>query len=643
MKQPVRGIAGAILDALVRGAKPDGLTPPEVVALVDRYSLGATRVQRGTLYTTLDRLQEKQLIESKPVTNGRKSGVRWFPTDLGKASHRSATELRSGEWNPGTHVKAHRGSYEVVAEKRYRSPARMFEARRLHKKKGERLPSEGVIKTAWPHLENGATADPKQYAEAVLKAIALEIPTLERLKGVPSVAQTFDWGERYFKVGSDELRLPFLVQEKLEGTRLSAFVKKNHPNGFETVEEWFDLSEEIVRNVVAVQDRGTVYRNISPSTIVLRGDERKPVFADFGEGLFAWRVTNNTLTDSGYIAPELIGKPPRPSRTGDVYAIGCVLFYIATGQPPNFPPMLDDEELKQRISDNLMRATNRLLEQNFGIADIISRCLRFSPERRPSARELLRDIQLFKPKGAPPNVHDSLRRLLPLVNELVRRGDPVFQSLAAVKLAEIESHLEELRDGRIVITGDHDSIVSRLSAYLAAVGPDCRYDTVSTTRFWLKQNLGVRGRFLSMNFEAARKGAHLRRIFLLCDADRTSVESVAVLKSQLEMQATFNRLRGAGACLGEIETFFRIKSQQDIELLIRNGAHRGVWIRGDSTITLTPDYSSKQTITSVRIERHPLSDKTTTEWFDTFRDGAIPLDESWARHAAWDRLTEARG
>jgi serine/threonine protein kinase len=643
MTQRATGVADALLDVVVRHAGTEGLAAPDLKRLVERDSHGATVIPEGGLTVTLHRLRDKGLIKAvPPVVPGRRR-VLYIATDEGRIQRRQAAELRTGEWHPGSSIQGRRDSYELLRELRYPSPALMFVANRststgvARRRKDGPFPSSVIIKCAWCDLQNVTAAAVRRYATAVTNAIRLEIPTLEELNALDSVAKTFDWGERYVTLGNDEeLRLPFLVQEKLEGTPLFMYVSRQYPGGVPSADQWLTMAEQLCRALLTVHERATVFRNISPSTIMMCEGE-KPVFADLGEALFASPVPSRTPDDHAraYTAPERRGVCPKPSRRADIYSLGAVLFYLALGRAPDFDDCSDDETLKTRVLSALAVGPHRLATHNFGIADIISRCLRPDPETRvQTANALLSDIHLFRGSAAL-TLQESVSRVLPLV-KAIRRGDVVFQSLAAVDLLNVESRMQQLLEGRLTITGGHDEIVSQLSSYLSTLGAGCRYDTVSTVRFWSRENLGVRGRFLSMNLEAARKGAHLRRIFLLSEEDRRSAASVEVITAQLDMQRTFSALPPQYTGSGRIESWFRIMDADEIEVRIRAHDHMGAWIRGSSVITLKPVYNSNGIITSVRIERLEQPERV-RQWFDGYLLGAIKLTDSWASHPKWPR------
>ncbi len=104
-----------------------------------------------------------------------------------------------------------------------------------------------------------------------------------------------------------------------------------------------DDAVRIAREVGAALDyahrQGVIHRDIKPENILLH--DGSALVADFGIALAASRTGSDRMTETGmslgtphYMSPEqAMGERTLDART-DVYALGCVLYEMLTGEPP---------------------------------------------------------------------------------------------------------------------------------------------------------------------------------------------------------------------------------------------------------------------------------------------------------------------
>jgi hypothetical protein len=140
----------------------------------------------------------------------------------------------------------------------------------------------------------------------------------------------------------------------------------------------------------AAHARGLVHRDIKPANVLLDGNHA--YLTDFG--LTKRLSGESTMTGSGhwvgtlgYIAPEQIRGLPVDART-DVYALGCLLFYLLTGIAPY---RLDSDEatLYAHLHDPAPDARDLVPEVPGPLAAVVDRALaKDADERYPSAGDL---------------------------------------------------------------------------------------------------------------------------------------------------------------------------------------------------------------------------------------------------------------
>ncbi|MFD4771308.1 protein kinase domain-containing protein [Streptomyces niveus] len=126
---------------------------------------------------------------------------------------------------------------------------------------------------------------------------------------------------------------PWLATEFCTGPTLTGAVSALGPLA---PGELAALGAALAEAVAAVHAAGLVHRDLKPSNIVVTRDG--PMVIDFG---VARTAADETLTGSGevvgspgFIAPELLTGDGEPGPAVDVFALGALLAYAATGRPP---------------------------------------------------------------------------------------------------------------------------------------------------------------------------------------------------------------------------------------------------------------------------------------------------------------------
>lgn len=102
------------------------------------------------------------------------------------------------------------------------------------------------------------------------------------------------------------------------------------------------IVKNILSGIMALHDHGFIHRDIDPSNIMLTVDNKVKLI-DFGIARkFGSLIEDRPLTTTGtfigkaeYAAPELVlGDINHQNETTDIYAVGIVLFQLATGHKP---------------------------------------------------------------------------------------------------------------------------------------------------------------------------------------------------------------------------------------------------------------------------------------------------------------------
>lgn len=147
----------------------------------------------------------------------------------------------------------------------------------------------------------------------------------------PAIVAVYDTGEAQTENGP----LPYIVMEYVQGQTLRDIVKTEGP-----------LSEkramEVMADVCAALDfshrHGIVHRDVKPANIMITKTGAVKVM-DFGiaraihDGQSAMTQTAAVIGTAQYLSPEQARGETVDARS-DVYAAGCVLYELVTGEPP---------------------------------------------------------------------------------------------------------------------------------------------------------------------------------------------------------------------------------------------------------------------------------------------------------------------
>lgn len=204
--------------------------------------------------------------------------------------------------------------------------------------------------------------------------------------------------------GSHEGHL-FLVMELLHGADLASLAAR-HPRGL-PLDEVLGLSRQTAEALAAAHGRGVIHRDLKPANLFLQDDGRVKI-CDFG--IARGTDTTSTLTESGrvvgtpaYMSPEQCQDLPLDTGS-DMYALGCVMYELLTGEPPFTPRQPLYALLRQHAEVAAPPVADRRPDVPGRVAELVTSLLAKSPRDRPDARALAAALAASpaSPASAPP-------------------------------------------------------------------------------------------------------------------------------------------------------------------------------------------------------------------------------------------------
>jgi hypothetical protein len=191
---------------------------------------------------------------------------------------------------------------------------------------------------------------------------------------------------------------PYYVMEYVEGGSLETLVEQAGPL---PVGEAVSIFWELATGLLHAHGKGVLHCDLKPANVLVDQDQR-PRLADFGQARLSHEQTP-ALGTLFFMAPEQADLAAVPDVRWDVYALGALLYYLLTGEPPHreerlLTALAEEPDLEGR----LRRYRERLLagpapaghrqrrDVDRELAEIVDRSLAVDRERRyPNAQAVL--------------------------------------------------------------------------------------------------------------------------------------------------------------------------------------------------------------------------------------------------------------
>ncbi|KUN80973.1 hypothetical protein AQJ66_25200 [Streptomyces bungoensis] len=152
------------------------------------------------------------------------------------------------------------------------------------------------------------------------------------------------------------------------------------------------LACELAAALAAVHACGLTHRDVKPSNVLL--GRARPVLIDFGIARAVddsrLTITGGVIGSPGYMAPEQAAQGA-VTEAGDVFSLGAVLVFAATGTGPFELP--GEQPSAASLLYRIVHEDARLDGVPAGLAQLVARCLAKKPQDRPRSEELAASLR----------------------------------------------------------------------------------------------------------------------------------------------------------------------------------------------------------------------------------------------------------
>lgn len=176
---------------------------------------------------------------------------------------------------------------------------------------------------------------------------------------------------------------PWFATEYLPSKPLQELVSRGNPWRPAAV-AW--LAGAVARKLRLIHDKGLVHRDLKPANVLLGVDDLWIIDLGIAKNREDVDITRHgTVGTIAFMSPEQARGTEEITAASDVFSLGALLVYAATGTPPFGNDA--DHTLRRILTDE--PDLSGLAGWDSTLTDLIRRCLDKDPARRPSLSEII--------------------------------------------------------------------------------------------------------------------------------------------------------------------------------------------------------------------------------------------------------------
>jgi serine/threonine protein kinase len=463
---------------------------------------------------------------------------------------------------PGAVLSCKEGSYKILRALKAGGKGRTFVAKQLGGG-GEKVLIK-IPRLDAPKLQS-VSLSRAELIHRYLGALNYELQALQRLPHLTEVARHIAFESQQFKLADGDIQLMvWQVMEFVDGWELADWCEEYHSFngkflGIRNLDCWMSLARGMSNTLEAIHLERVVHADLWYRNIMIRrggaATEPKHVFIDFGQSWLLDRDLGHTAENArgssadeepsgkvlpyfySHYAPERVDVPGKRGpisiesgsrwyATADIYSLGIVLLYLATGRNDLVPfkeytadkskpgrfiiqskDLFSNRELKARVREWIQQNNPGLFLANPGVVDIVMHCLRPKVDERASdAADVLAVIENFdlsarsRRRATMGALASSALRVQKSIEELrpLKEGSKKSSLIAWLlqrDLGRIERQIKLLKHGALARRGNRLALINDLVSCLSLLNEGDKVYGSSRAPFGRRGMLGPTGAF----------------------------------------------------------------------------------------------------------------------------------------------------
>lgn len=253
----------------------------------------------------------------------------------------------------------------------------------------------------------------------------------------------------------------YIVMEYVDGNNVEQYIQKYGAIPYERAARFMIKILEIMQSV---HEKEIVHRDMKPSNIMIRNDERICIL-DFGiakdlGSMGGGTVIGTIIGSDGYMSPEQADGFSIDHRA-DIYALGCVFYYMLTGHHA-YNTLSSDFETRSNIANTPFPKLSKHSKKSFPtkLQEILDHATdRNMMKRYQSCREFRKDLENLFPSVSRSHTVISQNKTENIYITVGREGCDIIidDPLMKVSRSHLDIAYKQFTGGRYYIVTDHSS------------------------------------------------------------------------------------------------------------------------------------------------------------------------------------------